>query len=91
MVITNATLTNEDGSQQWQWWGQATVVETETAAGAHNNQPTNGSNMAAETASAALAVAMAAAVAVAGVTMAMVVMSTAQTVAAVCEIYIKKG
>ena len=67
------------------------MVETETVAGAHNNQPTNGSNMAAETASAALAVAMAAAVAVAVVTMAMVVMSTAQTVAAVCEIYIKKG
>ena len=38
---------------------------TEAAAGAHNNQPTNGSNMAAETLFAVVAAATAAAVAVA--------------------------
>ncbi len=67
-VFTSATVANDVGSQQWQWWGQATVVETEAAAGAHNNQPTNGSDMAAETAAAAGAVATAAAVAAAVVT-----------------------
>ena len=41
------------------------AVETEAAAGAHNNQPTNGSNMAAETAFVAAAALTAVAVATA--------------------------
>ena len=39
-----ATITNDVGSQQWQWWGQAITAKTEAAAGAHNNQPTDGSD-----------------------------------------------
>jgi hypothetical protein len=46
--VTIATIANDVSSQQWQWLGQATAVEIEAAAGAHNNQLTNGSNMAAE-------------------------------------------
>jgi hypothetical protein len=42
-VVTIATVANDVGSQQWQWGGQAKVVKTEAAAGAHNIQPTNGS------------------------------------------------
>ena len=68
-VVSIATIANDVGSQQWQWWGQAMAVETEAAAGAHNSQPTNGSNMAADTAFVAAAaltsVAVAAAVATA--------------------------
>ena len=46
-----------------QCWGQATAAETEAAAGAHNNQPTNGSGMAAETTFSATLLAPVAAVA----------------------------
>ena len=60
-VVTIATITNDVHSQQWQLWGQATAVETEAAAGAHNNHPTNGRDMATETAFAAVAAATAAA------------------------------
>ena len=54
-----ATIANAVGSQQWKWWGKATAVETEAAVGAHNKQPTNGSDMAAETAFTAAAAATA--------------------------------
>ena len=64
-VITIATIANDVSSQQWQWCGQATEVETEAAAGAHNNQLPNGSDMAAETAFTAEFVATLAAVAAA--------------------------
>ena len=99
-VVTIATVTNDIGSQQWQWWGQATVVETEAVVGVHNNQPTNGSDMVAEIAFAAAAAgtaaAMAAAVATAAMAamVAMAAMAAAQTVAAAMvasEIYINKG
>ena len=76
-VVRITTITNDVGSQQWQWRGQATAMELEAAAGAHNNQPTNGSDVAAETAFAAAAAATAAAVAAAVATVA-----TAATVAA---------
>ena len=67
MFVRIATIANAVGSQQWQeWWGQATAVETEAAAGAHNNQPTNGSDMSAEMAFAAAFAARAAAVTVGG-------------------------
>ena len=36
-VATIAAVANVIGSQQWQWWGQTTAVETEAAAGALNN------------------------------------------------------
>jgi len=62
---------NEIGSQQWQCWGQAMEAETEAAAGAHNNQPTDGSNSNRKSIRGAAA-AMAAAVAAAVVTVAMV-------------------
>ncbi len=99
MVVAIATIANDVGSQQWQWLGQTTAVETEAAAGAHNNQPTNGSNMAAETAFAVAAAAKAAAVAAAVAAAAMAAMAamaaaqtvTAQTAAAATaarEIYI---
>jgi hypothetical protein len=102
-VVTIATIDNDFGSLQWQWWEQVTTVETEAAEGAHNNQPTNGSDMAAETAFAAAAAATTAAVAAAVATAAMVATvamvataatAMAQTVAGstgVREIYIKKG
>jgi hypothetical protein len=99
-VVTIATVTNDIGSQQWQWWGQAMVVETEAVVGVHNNQPTNGSDMVAEIAFAAAAAgtaaAMAAAVATAAMAamVAMAAMAAAQTVAAAMvasEIYINKG
>ncbi len=66
------------------------TVETEAVAGAHNNQPTNGSNMGAEMAFVAAAAATAAAMAAAVATAAMV--ATAATAAAMVarEIYIKK-
>jgi hypothetical protein len=32
-VATIAAVANDVGSQQWQWWGQTTVAETEAAAG----------------------------------------------------------
>ena len=35
-------ITIDNGSQQWQWLGQATAAETEAATGEHNNQPTDG-------------------------------------------------
>jgi hypothetical protein len=60
--VTIATIANDVGSRQWQWWGLATLAETEAAAGAHNNQPTNCSYMAAEKAFAVAAAATAAAV-----------------------------
>ena len=94
MVVTVATVANDIGSQQWQWWGQATAVETEAAVGAHNNQPTNGSDMVAEMAFAAVAAATAAAVAAAVVKLAMAATAVAQMAAAATaahEIYIKKG
>jgi hypothetical protein len=105
-VVTIATVANDVGSQQWQCWGQATVVETEAVVGVHNNQPTNGSDMVAEiafaAAAAATAAAMAAAVATAAMAAmvamvamaAMAAMAAAQTVAAAMvsrEIYINKG
>ena len=43
LPFTIAAVANDVGSQQWQCWRQATVAETE-AAGAHNNQQTDGSN-----------------------------------------------
>ena len=68
MVVT---IANDVGSQQWQWWGQATAAETEAAVGAHNNQTTDGSDSE-ETdfvvAAAATAAAVAAAVATAALT-----------------------
>ena len=94
MFVTIATIVNDVGGHQWQWWGQAMAVETEAAAGAHNNQPTNGNNMAAETAFTAAAAATAAAVAVAVATAAMAATAAEQTAAVVMaalEIYIKKG
>jgi hypothetical protein len=93
-VVAITTITNDIGSQQWQWWGQARAVETDAAVGAHNNQPTNGSNMAAETAFAAAEAATAAAVAAAVATAATAAMAEAQTAAVANtarEIYIKKG
>ncbi len=57
------------------------MAKAEAAAGAHNNQPTNGSDMVAETAFTAAAVATAATAAV----------QTAAAVTAVRKIYIKKG
>ena len=83
-----ATIANAVGSQQWKWWGKATAVET------HNNQPTNGSDMAAETAFTAAAAATAAAVAAAVATAAMAFTAAVQTATvatAAREIYIKKG
>jgi hypothetical protein len=82
--LTIATVSNAVGSQQWQWWGQATAVETEAAAGAHNNKPTNISDMASETAFVTAAVATAAMAATAAV-------QTAAVAMAAHEIYIKKG
>jgi len=93
-VVTIATVTNDFGSQLWQWWGQATVVETEAAAVAHNNQPTKGSDMSAEMAFTLAAAATATAVAAAVATVAMVATVAAQMAAAetgLCEIYIKNG
>jgi hypothetical protein len=94
-VVTIATIANDVGSQQWQWWGQAMVVETEAASGAHNNQPTNGSDMTAEMALFAVAaVVSAAAVAAEVATAAMsatVAMQTVAAATAVREIYIKRG
>jgi hypothetical protein len=79
-VVEIATITNEDvGSQQWQWWGQATAVETEAAVGAHNNQPTNGSNIAAEAAAAAAAAAAVAAATTAAVAAAVAMAAMAAT------------
>jgi hypothetical protein len=43
-AATIAAVANDIGSQQWQWWGQAMASETEAAAGAHNIQPTDGSD-----------------------------------------------
>jgi hypothetical protein len=43
-VATIAAFANDIGSQQWQWWGQATAAEIEAVAGAHNIQPTDGSD-----------------------------------------------
>ncbi len=43
-VVAIATVADDVGSQQCQWWGQATAMETEAAVGAHNNQPTNEKN-----------------------------------------------
>ena len=43
-VATIAAVANNVGSQQWQWWGQATAAEIEAAVGAHNNQLTDGSD-----------------------------------------------
>ncbi len=65
-----------------QCWGQATAAETEAAAGAHNNQPTNGSDMAAETTFSAALLATVAAVAAAVVMAAMAATAEAQTAAA---------
>jgi len=87
-VVTIATVAHDIGSQQWQWWGQATSVKKEAAVGAHNNQPTIGSVMATETASAAAAAAKVTAVAVAVARAPMASTATAQTAAAACEIYI---
>ena len=71
------------------------VVETEAASGAHNNQPTNGSDMTAEMALFAVAaVVSAAAVAAEVATAAMsatVAMQTVAAATAVHEIYIKRG
>jgi hypothetical protein len=94
VVVTIATVANDVGSQQWQRWEQAMVVETEAAAGAHINQPTNGSNMAAETVFAVAAAATVAAVAAAEAMAAMAATAAPQTAAAAtaaCEIYVKKG
>ena len=73
-------------------------METDAVAGAHNNQPTSGSDMAAETAFVAAAAATAAAVAAAVATAAMAAMTSAQmavqmvaVVTAAHEIYINKG
>ena len=44
IVATINAVANDIGSQQWQWWGQAMVAETEAAAGAHTTQPTDGSD-----------------------------------------------
>jgi len=79
--VTITTVVNNVGSQQWQWWGQATQVETEAAAGAHNNQPTNGSNTAAEKVFAAAAATTATAMAAAVATAAMAATAAAQTAA----------
>jgi hypothetical protein len=43
-VGETVTSDNNVDSQQRQWQEQATAVETEAAAGSHNNQPTDGSN-----------------------------------------------
>jgi hypothetical protein len=75
-VVTIATIAHDVDSQQWQWWGRATAVETETVAGAHNNQPTNDSDMATETAFVAAAA---------------VAAQTAAAATAAREIYIKEG
>ncbi len=45
MVTAVVTSGNDVSSQQRQWWGQATAAETEAAAGAHSNQPTNVTNI----------------------------------------------
>ena len=69
-------------------------METDAAVGAHNNQPTNGSNMAAETAFAAAEAATAAAVAAAVATAATAAMVEAQTAVVAKtarEIYIQEG
>ena len=80
--VTIATIANNVGSQQWQWCGQATMVETEAAAGAHNNQPrTNSSNTAAEKVFSAAAATTAAAMAAAVATAAMAATAAAQTAA----------
>ena len=60
-VVTIANVANDVSSQLWQCWRQATAVETEAVAEAHNNQPTKISNMVAEMVFAATAAAMAAA------------------------------
>ena len=62
-------------------------METEAAAGAHNNQPTNGRNMATETAFTAAAMAAVAALAAAVAMVATVATAAAATAAR--EIYIK--
>jgi hypothetical protein len=66
-------------------------VKKKAEVGAHNNQPTIGSDMATETASAVAAAEKVTAVAVAVARAPMPATATAQTAAAACEIYIKKG
>jgi hypothetical protein len=43
-VVAAVSSGNDVGSRQRQWQGQATATETEAAAGAHNNQPIDGSD-----------------------------------------------